>query len=141
MLDELNALIAFLVALAASAALTPVVKRLASRAGIVDEPRERGLSDRPVPLLGGIAILAGVVLAAVVELPNTSATRAILGGAAVITVVGALDDRYDLPAGVKLLGQIAAALIPVLNGVVVTDFTLPFAAARSDAVSAKYPLK
>jgi UDP-GlcNAc:undecaprenyl-phosphate/decaprenyl-phosphate GlcNAc-1-phosphate transferase len=125
-LDELNALIAFLVALAASAALTPVVKRLASRAGIVDEPRERGLSDRPVPLLGGIAILAGVVLAAVVELPDTSATRAILGGAAVITVVGALDDRYDLPAGVKLLGQIAAALIPVLNGVVVTDFTLPF---------------
>jgi UDP-GlcNAc:undecaprenyl-phosphate/decaprenyl-phosphate GlcNAc-1-phosphate transferase len=125
-LDELDALTAFLVALAGSAALTPVVKRLAQRTRVVDEPRERGLSNRPVPLLGGIAILAGVALAALVELPDTSVTRAIMGGAGVITVVGALDDRYDLPAGVKLLGQLLAALIPVLNGVVVTDFTLPF---------------
>ena len=126
MLDELNALTAFVVALAGSAALTPVVRRIALRAGLVDEPRDRGLSDRPVPLLGGIAIFAGVVLAAIVELPDTSTTRAILGGAAVITAIGALDDRFELPAGAKLVGQVIAALIPVLSGVVVTDFTLPF---------------
>ena len=126
MLDELNALIAFLVALAGSAALTPVVKKLALRAGVVDKPRDRGLSNRLVPLLGGIAILSGVVLAAIVELPDSSATRAILGGAVVITAVGALDDRFELPALVKFIGQVGAALIPVLAGVVVTDFTLPF---------------
>ena len=76
MLDELNALLAFVVALAGSAALTPVVRRIALRADLVDRPRNRGLSDRPVPLLGGIAILAGVVLAAVLELPDTAVTRA-----------------------------------------------------------------
>ena len=126
MLDELNALLAFVVALAGSAALTPVVRRIALRADLVDRPRNRGLSDRPVPLLGGIAILAGVVLAAVLELPDTAVTRAILGGAAVITLVGALDDRFELPAWAKLIGQVVAALIPVLSGVVVTNFTLPF---------------
>jgi UDP-GlcNAc:undecaprenyl-phosphate/decaprenyl-phosphate GlcNAc-1-phosphate transferase len=126
LLDELNALLAFVVALAGSAALTPVVRRIALRADLVDRPRNRGLSDRPVPLLGGIAILAGVVLAAVLELPDTAVTRAILGGAAVITLVGALDDRFELPAWAKLIGQVAAALIPVLSGVVVTNFTLPF---------------
>jgi UDP-GlcNAc:undecaprenyl-phosphate/decaprenyl-phosphate GlcNAc-1-phosphate transferase len=126
MLDELDAVIAFLIALAASAALTPVVKRLATRAGVVDKPRERGLSRRPVPLLGGIAIFIGVALAAFFELPDNSTTRAIIGGAAVITLVGALDDRFELPPGVKFAGQVGAALIPVLNGVVVTDFTLPF---------------
>jgi UDP-GlcNAc:undecaprenyl-phosphate GlcNAc-1-phosphate transferase len=77
-------------------------------------------------LLGGIAILVAVSLAAAFELPGTSTTHAILGGAAVITLVGALDDRFDLPPGVKFLGQVGAALIPVLSGVVVTDFTLPF---------------
>jgi len=119
LLDELNALLAFVVALAGSAALTPVVRRIALRADLVDRPRNRGLSDRPVPLLGGIAILAGVVLAAVLELPDTAVTRAILGGAAVITLVGALDDRFELPAWAKLIGQVVAALIPVLSGVVV----------------------
>ena len=66
------------------------------------------------------------MLAAVLVLPDTAVTRAILGGAAVITLVGALDDRFELPAWAKLIGQVVAALIPVLSGVVVTNFTLPF---------------
>ena len=105
---------------------------MALRADLVDKPRDRGLSDRPVPLLGGIAILSGVVLAAVLELPDTAVTRAILGGAAVITAVGALDDRFELPAWAKLLGQVVAALIPVLSGVVVTDFTLPASTSETN---------
>ena len=43
-----------------------------------------------------------------------------------IAAVGVLDDVFDLPAGLKLLGQAVAAMIPVFNGVQVTDFTLPF---------------
>ena len=39
---------------------------------------------------------------------------------------GVLDDVFDLPAGLKLLGQVVAAMIPVFNGVWVSDFTLPF---------------
>lgn len=50
-------------------------------------------------------------------------------GACLITLVGAIDDIRDLPPGVKLLGQIAAAVIAVEAGAVVTDVTLPFVGA------------
>ncbi len=106
--------------------LTPLAVRLARRIGAVDEPRARGLSDRPMPRLGGVAIFAGVLVSALLFLPLDGAFGAIVAGAAVITIVGALDDVFELSAPIKLLGQIAAALIPVLEGVRVYDFTLPF---------------
>ena len=87
--------------------------RLAARVGAVDRPRERGLSARETPLLGGLAILAGVLAAGALFLPGDDQTRAILGAAALITAVGALDDAVDLPPVVKLLGQVGAALIVV----------------------------
>jgi UDP-GlcNAc:undecaprenyl-phosphate GlcNAc-1-phosphate transferase len=124
-----DAVLAFLVALAIAALLTPLVARAAVRAGAVDEPRERGLAARSTPLLGGLAILAGVLVAAAIWLPMTTETKGILGGAALITLVGALDDVADLPPLAKLLGQVAAALIPVLSGVVVRNVTLPFLGA------------
>ena len=43
-----------------------------------------------------------------------------------VTIVGALDDIFDLPAMVKLLGQIVAATIPVAAGVRPDVLTLPF---------------
>ncbi len=105
--------------------LTPLASRLAYRVGAVDEPRARGLSDRAMPRLGGVAIFAGVLLGAILFLPLDSRFGAIITGAAVITVVGALDDVFELSAPVKLAGQIVAALLPVLDGVRVESFTLP----------------
>jgi UDP-GlcNAc:undecaprenyl-phosphate/decaprenyl-phosphate GlcNAc-1-phosphate transferase len=124
--DELDALLAAVAAAAITAALTPVVGRVARRLGAVDEPRERGLSNRLTPLLGGVAIFAGVVAAALAFVPIDATYRAILGGAAVITVVGALDDVLDLNPALKLAGQIGAVALPVSAGVVVSNFTLPF---------------
>src|SRR5689334_11510353 len=117
---ELDALYAFLTAAAIAALLTPLSKRIAWRIGAIDEPRERGLSDRATPLLGGLAIFAGAAVAILIWLPAGYVTGAehqyklwhgVLLAAAVITFVGALDDRFDLPPGVKLAGQIAAAVI------------------------------
>jgi UDP-GlcNAc:undecaprenyl-phosphate GlcNAc-1-phosphate transferase len=125
-MNELDALYAFLVAAAVAGLLTPVVARFATRLGAVDRPSERGLSARETPLLGGLAILAGVLAAGALFLPGDDQTRAILGGAATITAVGAVDDAIDLPPGVKLAGQVVAALIPVLSDVKVTVITLPF---------------
>lgn len=130
-LNELDALYAFLVAAAVAALLTPVTMRLARALGAVDEPRERGLSDRPTPLLGGTAIFAGVLVAALIFLPQgygsgTHLWDGVLLGAALITFVGALDDRFDLPPAAKLAGQVAAAVIVVHYGVVVKEITLPF---------------
>lgn len=128
-MSEVDALVAFLVALAVAALLTPFVARLAVRVGAVDEPRERGLAARSTPLLGGLAILAGVLVAALIWLPIDQQTTGILLGAALITFVGALDDVLDLSPAIKLLGQVAAALIPVLAGVRVENVTLPFLGA------------
>ena len=89
-------------------------------------PRERGLAEEPTPLLGGLAIYAGVAVAGLLFLPLDARWHAVLAGATVITIVGAIDDWRDLPAVWKLAGQLAAGLILVLDGVVVQTFTLPF---------------
>ena len=128
-MSELDALYAFPVALVVAALLTPLVARFAVRVGAVDEPRERGLAARSTPLLGGLAILAGVLVAALIWLPVDRETTGILLGAVTIALVGAIDDVFELSPAVKLLGQIAAALIPVLAGVRVEHITLPFLGA------------
>jgi UDP-GlcNAc:undecaprenyl-phosphate GlcNAc-1-phosphate transferase len=124
--NELDALYAFLVAAAVTAVLTPLTKRVARAVGAIDEPRERGLSERPTPLLGGLAILAGVLVAGLIWLPATELWQGVFLAAGVITLVGALDDRFDLPPAVKLLGQLIAAVIVVHFGVAVKVLTLPF---------------
>ncbi len=123
---EDRALIAFVLALALTAAVTPLVARLARRVGALDPVQERGLASEPTPLLGGLAILAGVLVAGSLLLPATTEMRGILIAALLITIVGLLDDLIDLPPGLKLLGQVAAGLICVLSGVRVDDFTFPF---------------
>ncbi len=129
--DELDALYAFLVAAAVSALLTPLTMRFARAVGAIDEPRERGLSESPTPLLGGLAIFAGTFVAALIWLPAGYGSEhelwhGVLLAAAVITLVGAVDDRFDLPPGVKLAGQVLAAVIVVHYGVAVKAITLPF---------------
>jgi UDP-GlcNAc:undecaprenyl-phosphate/decaprenyl-phosphate GlcNAc-1-phosphate transferase len=105
---------------------TPMAARLASRVGAVDQPRERGLNERPTPSLGGLGILAGVLAAAVVFMPSERPILGILAGATLIALIGALDDVFDLTPAVKFLGQFAAALAPVLLDVRVENITLPF---------------
>ncbi len=66
---ELDALYAFLLAAAVTALLTPLTMRFAGAVGAIDEPRERGLSESPTPLLGGLAIFAGTLVAGLIWLP------------------------------------------------------------------------
>ncbi|MGO9903206.1 MAG: glycosyltransferase family 4 protein [Solirubrobacteraceae bacterium] len=137
-----DAVFAFLLAMAIAVVLTPLAARLARRVGAVDRPSERGLSQRSTPRLGGVAILVGVLVAAAIWMPDkvnlahtahgrpgpggTVQTWVIIAGAVVIALVGAVDDVFDLKPLLKLLGQIAAAVIAVKGGAVVTDVTLPF---------------
>jgi UDP-GlcNAc:undecaprenyl-phosphate GlcNAc-1-phosphate transferase len=126
---ERDALYGFLVAFAAAALLTPLVARLARRIRAVDALKERGLASEATPLLGGLAIFAGVFIAALLFVPDNERTRGIIIGAAFITLVGAWDDWRDLPPAAKLAGQIIAALILVNAGVVVHNITFPFLGA------------
>jgi UDP-GlcNAc:undecaprenyl-phosphate GlcNAc-1-phosphate transferase len=125
-----DALSAFLVAAAVALLVTPLAARLATRLGAVASPRERDLHDRPVPRLGGIAILGGALAAGVAFLPvEDEQIRGILIGAAAITLIGSVDDVVSLSAPVKLAGQIAAAVVAVLAEVRVENITLPFLGA------------
>jgi UDP-GlcNAc:undecaprenyl-phosphate GlcNAc-1-phosphate transferase len=129
-MTELHAVYAFVVAFAVATLLTPLTARFARRVGAVDQPKARGLGRESTPLLGGLAIFAGALVAGLLFIETTSRTHdrfiGILAGAALITVVGALDDRFDLHPAVKLLGQIVAAIVPVSAGVEAGNITLPF---------------
>jgi UDP-GlcNAc:undecaprenyl-phosphate/decaprenyl-phosphate GlcNAc-1-phosphate transferase len=121
-----DAVLAFIAAAAIAWLLVPFAERLAFRVGAIDVPKERSLHDRPMPRLSGLAILVAVEAAGWIWLPDDGQSRSILVGAVAIAAVGVLDDVYGLAAFPKLVGQIAAAAIPVLAGVRVDNLTLPF---------------
>ena len=122
-----EALLAFVLAGVLALLLVPVTDRVARRIGAIDHPDDqRSLHAAPTPRLGGLAIFAAVLAAALIWLPWNAETRAILTGAALITTVGMLDDVYELNAAAKLLGQVVAVIVPVSAGVTVDTFTVPF---------------
>jgi UDP-GlcNAc:undecaprenyl-phosphate GlcNAc-1-phosphate transferase len=128
-MNEIEAVAGFAVAAVVTLVTTPLTARLAVRVGAIDLPRDRDLHEAPVPRLGGLAILAGILVAALIFMPFDAQTRGILAGALVAGIVGSIDDLYDLPPAAKLAGQVAAAAIPVAAGVRVETFTLPFLGA------------
>ncbi len=107
-------ILAFIIALLASWVLTPYVKKLAFRIGALDKPDGRKVHHGIMPRLGGLAIYLAFVIGVLATMHMTRDIFALLLGGTVIAAVGVLDDKYQLPAKVKLLGQIAAALVLVL---------------------------
>ena len=102
----------FLLALAVTAILTPLVRILARRVGMVAPPRPDRWHRRPTALLGGIAIWVGFVVAYLVH-----RDPAVAGGGLLVTcassmfVLGLVDDIFHLKPYAKLVGQIAAATV------------------------------
>jgi UDP-GlcNAc:undecaprenyl-phosphate GlcNAc-1-phosphate transferase len=104
---------------------TPLARRIAPRLGVIDQPSARKVHLRPIPRLGGIAIFAAVMLALVFlqDRRNFDQFVSILLAATWMSFLGLWDDRWDLPALVKLVGQFLGALFLFLNDVQVA---LPF---------------
>jgi UDP-GlcNAc:undecaprenyl-phosphate/decaprenyl-phosphate GlcNAc-1-phosphate transferase len=113
-------LLAFFIALFATAGLTVPVRGLALRTGLVDKPGPRKVHLKPIPLLGGVAIYFGFALAVLVTSHTTAReqTVSILAGAALLAVIGFLDDGGMLHHQVKLfVGMPAAALLLIASGI------------------------
>jgi UDP-GlcNAc:undecaprenyl-phosphate/decaprenyl-phosphate GlcNAc-1-phosphate transferase len=130
MLDELRAtpevLYGAVIAFAIVVLLTPAVGGMARLLGAVDRPDSRRLNRRPIPRLGGLAIFFGILVPALAFLDLSSESRGVLLGAAIATVVGAVDDFRGLSPPVKLAGQFLAAAVPPAFGVWIDHFTFPF---------------
>ena len=124
----LPVILSLFIALALSFALTPVVKWLAVKIGAVDVPKDkRRMHDHPIPLLGGLAIFIGFMVSVLIlgNVRGNGQMQSILLGAVIIVVLGVVDDIMALPAMLKFVVQIIAALIPALNGVVIQAFSNP----------------
>lgn len=106
----------FLLSMVVTIAWLPVLGRIATRWNIVDKPGERKVHAVPIPRIGGIAMLIGVLVTAIVVIPLDARSRSFLLAAAVIALFGALDDRFDLDYRIKLVGQLLAAAIVVIGG-------------------------
>ncbi len=113
----------FLLTMVAALAATPLARRVAIRLDIVDHPGGRKAHHSPIPYLGGVAIYLAFIMILLAGWGTqqhgsgltkaTSQLLAIVGGASLMAVLGLLDDWYDLPALVKLGGQLIAALLLV----------------------------
>jgi UDP-GlcNAc:undecaprenyl-phosphate/decaprenyl-phosphate GlcNAc-1-phosphate transferase len=111
----------------ASIVLTPVVKKLAFVIGATDKPNKRKVHQKIMPRLGGLAIFLSFMIGVAIIQPDSPYALGILAGALIIIVTGVLDDMMELSAKVKLLGQIAAALLVILVGGAQIEFIkLPF---------------
>ncbi|HJX37526.1 MAG TPA: MraY family glycosyltransferase [Anaerolineae bacterium] len=115
----INLILIFASALLLVLGATPVVRRIAGRLGVVDQPDSRRIHLAPVPLLGGLAIYAAFIVALLLfgEGWVISQAVSILVGATIVSFLGIWDDRWGVRPVLKLVGQATAATILVVSGV------------------------
>lgn len=99
-------------------ALRPVARGI----GLIDLPGGRKAHVGEIPVIGGLAMLVGIILGGVLDTSTASNHSFFLASTIILGVIGALDDRYDLPASVRLMAQLCAALIMMYGaGLLVKD--------------------
>lgn len=108
---------------------TPYIKRLAEKIGAVDTPDQRKVHTRIMPRMGGLAIYAGYLISFFLFVPFTT-TKEMLGifiGGTIVMIVGILDDKYQLSAKWKLVGQLVGTSIVVIPfGLKIGVVNLPY---------------
>ena len=118
---------AFIVSFAFTFATTPLVRRFAFKIGAIDIPKDnRRMHKKPTPRIGGLAIIFGFTVATLCFAQPSRQLYGTLAGAAIIAVMGVIDDCKNLPAKLKFVIQIIAALVVVFAGDIKIDvFTNP----------------
>ena len=125
---------AFAVALIVALLVTPAVILLAKKTGALDAPDARKVHKVPIPRIGGLAIYAGFLASIIfitakygLDAEMVRETVGLVFSGSLIVALGLVDDYKNLPAKVKLLGQICAAAVLVVFFDVRIDFvTDPF---------------
>ncbi|MET8097376.1 MraY family glycosyltransferase [Streptomyces sp. NPDC005236] len=114
--------------------LTGPVRKFAIVAGAMPEIRARDVHREPTPRLGGIAMFFGLCAGLLVAdhlknlnavFSNSNEPRALLSGAALIWLIGVLDDKFEIDALIKLGGQMIAAGVMVMQGLTILWLPIP----------------
>lgn len=156
-------ILVFTIAAGTTALLTPIVRALSLRWGVLVPPHPRKLHSRPMSQLGGVAIYAGFVAALLASWGLTGAQSGLIRdsyenlrllllllGATMLWIVSLLDDLYDLPAMPRLIWQFICALVAVgpylwertlhqpgnqARGIIFTAFNTPFGQVNLHQIS------
>lgn len=110
----MNTSLVFGLALVMSLVLTPLMRKVALRTGFVDKPVARSMHTEPKPYLGGVAIF--LAFAAAVLLGGGAGNREVIGilvGGGLTVLLGIIDDKVQLNAKIKFIGQIVTAAVLV----------------------------
>ena len=132
--------IAFLLAFITAFVITPYTIRLAKKVGAVDIPNDRRVNKKPMPRLGGLAVIAGFLVSAIyliismfiekkINFTEDSLNKKIFGfliGIIVLGITCFIDDVKGIKPLAKLAGQTLAAILLVSSGVLIDNFTIPF---------------
>lgn len=132
--------IAFLLAFITAFVITPYTIRFAHKVGAVDIPNDRRVNKKPMPRLGGLAVISGFLVSAIylivtmhienkIDFVAEGLNKKLLGfllGILVLGITCFLDDVKGIKPLVKLAGQTLAAIIVVSSGVLIDNFTIPF---------------
>ena len=136
-----NITIAFMLAFITSFVITPYTMRLAHRVGAMDLPEERKIHKKPIPRLGGLAIITGFLLSVLyllfilnmektIDLGGTEKygikLMGFLFGIIILGITCFIDDSKNIPAGVKLLAQLVVAIIVTACGIKIDMIEIPF---------------
>ena len=92
-----------------------VLRPVAMEIGLVDIPGGRKRHGIKVPLIGGIAMSLAIGLASSFLSSPTFLIPTLLA-IYLLVAVGTVDDRYDLPAGVRLVAHAVAAMLIAFGG-------------------------
>lgn len=94
----------------------PFIKKIAFHVGALDIPNERKVHKVPMPRMGGVAIYFGFLLGYMLFCEQSALMNSVLIGSFIIIFTGIMDDIKPVSAKVKIIGQLAAALIVVCYG-------------------------
>ena len=142
--EDGRAIWGFLAAVGIVVVLTPLVERLAPRIGAVDDPRESDrprVHKRPVPRIGGLAIVGGIAIPIAAFVRPEGHYLGILLGTLAVAALGLADDIWGIRPSLKMLGIVAAGLIPVVGfGVTWNHVGLPLIGAHTFGDAVAVPL-
>lgn len=114
--------------------LVPVVRAAAIRIGFVDRPSKRKVHKAPIPLSGGLAIYAGVILTVWAFHGDSPILRALAIGGGALVAVGLVDDAFkslgrEFPVWPRLIVYLGVSLLPTAFGISIAGISAPSRAA------------